>query len=342
MSNETESVPLSDTLGRQIKDLRISVTDRCNFRCTYCMPKEVFGRDHAFLLREDLLSFEEIVRLARIFVGHGVRKIRITGGEPLVRRDVERLIEMLARIDGLRDLAMTTNGSLLAQKARALKEAGLHRVTVSLDSLDDGVFRSMNDVRFPVARVLEGIEAAAAAGLTPVKVNTVVKRHVNDDGVLEMARYFRHSGHVPRFIEYMDVGTTNGWRLDEVVPASDIIRQIDAAWPLEPVDADYRGEVANRYRYKDGGGEIGVIASVSQPFCQDCTRARLSADGQLYACLFAARGHDFRGLLRGNSSDAQISAFLESVWGGREDRYSEIRSSETVGLPKVEMSRIGG
>ena len=342
MSTETESVPLSDSFGRQIKDLRISVTDRCNFRCTYCMPKEVFGRDYAFLLREDLLSFEEIARLARIFVGHGVRKIRITGGEPLVRRDVERLIEMLARIDGLRDLTMTTNGSLLAQKAGALKEAGLQRVTVSLDSLDDGVFRSMNDVRFPVARVLEGIEAAAAAGLTPVKVNMVVKRHVNDDGVLEMARHFRHTGHVLRFIEYMDVGTTNGWRLDEVVPASEIIRQIDATWPLEPVDANYRGEVASRYRYKDGGGEIGVIASVSQPFCRDCTRARLSADGQLYTCLFAARGHDFRGLLRGNSSDAEIAAFLESVWRGRDDRYSEIRSSETVGLPKVEMSRIGG
>jgi cyclic pyranopterin phosphate synthase len=306
------------------------------------MPKEVFGRDYEFLRRQDILSFEEIARLARIFVAHGVEKIRITGGEPLVRRDVERLIEMLARIDGLRDLTMTTNGSLLAQKARALKEAGLQRISVSLDSLDDAVFRAMNDVDFPVARVLEGIEVAAAAGLVPVKVNMVVKRGVNDESVVEMARYFRHTGHTLRFIEYMDVGTTNGWRLDDVVPAPEILRQIDAVWPLEALDANYRGEVANRYRYRDGGGEIGIIASVSQPFCQQCSRARLSADGQLYTCLFATRGHDFRRLLRRDSSDAEIAAFLESVWQVRDDRYSEIRSSETVGLPKVEMSRIGG
>jgi cyclic pyranopterin phosphate synthase len=339
---ETSEGRLTDSFGRKIKDLRVSVTDRCNFRCAYCMPKEVFGRDYEFLRRQDILSFEEIARLARIFVAHGVEKIRITGGEPLVRRDVERLIEMLARIDGLRDLTMTTNGSLLAQKARALKEAGLRRISVSLDSLDDGVFRAMNDVDFPVARVLEGIEVAAAAGLVPVKVNMVVKRGVNDESVVEMARYFRHTGHTLRFIEYMDVGTTNGWRLDDVVPAPEILRQIDAAWPLEALDANYRGEVANRYHYRDGGGEIGIIASVSQPFCQQCSRARLSADGQLYTCLFATRGHDFRRLLRRDSSDAEIAAFLESVWGVRDDRYSEIRSSETVGLPKVEMSRIGG
>ena len=333
---------ISDTLNRPLRDLRVSVTDRCNFRCTYCMPKEVFGRDYAFLPHGDILTFEEITRLARIFVAHGVEKIRITGGEPLIRRDIERLIEMLAGVEGLRDLTMTTNGSLLAQRARAMKEAGLQRVTVSLDSLDDAVFRAMNDVNFAVGRVLEGIEAAAEAGLTPVKVNMVVKKGMNEDSVLEMARYFRHTGHVLRLIEYMDVGTTNGWRLEEVVPASEIIRQIDAVWPLEPAERSYRSEVANRYRYKDGGGEIGVIASVSQPFCQDCTRARLSADGQLYTCLFATRGHDFRSLLRGGSSDAEIAAFLQSVWGLRDDRYSEIRSSETIGLPKVEMSRIGG
>jgi cyclic pyranopterin phosphate synthase len=333
---------LLDGFGRPLRDLRISVTDRCNFRCTYCMPREVFGRHYAFLPRQEVLSFEEITRLVRIFVDHGVRKVRITGGEPLVRRDVERLIGMLARVDGLRDLTLTTNGSLLAHKARALKEAGLERVTVSLDSLDDAVFRGMNDVDFPVWRVLEGIEAASAAGLTPVKVNMVVKRGVNEDSLLEMAGHFRHSGHILRFIEYMDVGTTNGWRLDDVVPAADVIRQVDAQWPLEPLEAGYRGEVANRYRYRDGGGEIGIIASVSQPFCGDCTRARLSADGQLYTCLFATRGHDFRRLLREGRSDAEITAFLESIWGARDDRYSEVRSSETIDLPKVEMSRIGG
>jgi cyclic pyranopterin phosphate synthase len=339
---ETSEGRLTDSFGRRIRDLRVSVTDRCNFRCAYCMPREVFGRDYEFLRRQDILSFEEIARLARIFVARGVEKLRITGGEPLVRRDVERLIEMLAPIDGLRDLTMTTNGSLLAQKARALKEAGLRRISVSLDSLDDGVFRAMNDADFPVARVLEGIEKAAAAGLTPVKVNMVVKRGVNEESVLEMARYFRHTGHVLRFIEYMDVGTTNGWRLDEVVPAAEILRQIDAVWPLEPLDANYEGEVAIRYRYSDGGGEIGIIASVSRPFCRGCSRARLSADGQLYTCLFATRSHDLRRLLRRKSSDGEIEAFLESVWGKRDDRYSEIRSSETVGLRKVEMSRIGG
>jgi cyclic pyranopterin phosphate synthase len=278
-----------DALGRPLRDLRISVTDRCNFRCVYCMPKEVFGRDFQFLKREELLTFEEIARLARVFVACGVRKIRVTGGEPLVRRNVERLIEQLAGINGLRDLTMTTNGSMLASKARTLREAGLHRVTVSLDSLEDDVFQAMNEAGFPVAQVLEGIEAAARAGLTPVKVNMVVKRGVNDHSVLDMAGHFRGTGHVLRFIEYMDVGTTNGWRLEEVVPAAEIVRSIDAVWPLEPIEPNYRGEVAGRYRYRDGAGEIGVIASVTQPFCRECTRARLSADGQLYTCLFASR-----------------------------------------------------
>ena len=288
-----------DALGRPLRDLRISVTDRCNFRCVYCMPKEVFGRDFQFLKREELLTFEEIARLARVFVTCGVRKIRVTGEEPLVRRNVERLIEQLAGIEGLRDLTMTTNGALLAPKARTLREAGLQRVTVSLDSLEDDVFKAMNDVDFPVARVLEGIEAAALAELTPVKVNMVVKRGVNDHSVLDMADHFRGSGHVLRLIEYMDAGTTNGWRLEEVVPAAEIVRSIDAVWPLEPVEPNYPGEVAWRYRYRDDAGEIGLIASVTQPFCRDCTRARLSADGQLYTCLFASRGHDLRSLLRG-------------------------------------------
>ena len=323
-------------------DLRISVTDRCNFRCTYCMPKEVFGRGFEFLARSDILSFEETTRLARIFVALGVRKLRITGGEPLVRKDVERLIAMLAAIDGLDDLTVTTNGSLLKRKARALKEAGLRRITVSLDSLDNDVFKSMNDVDFPADRVLEGIEAAAEAGLSPVKVNMVVKRGVNDHTVLEMARYFRGRGHVLRFIEYMDVGNANGWRLDDVVPAGEIIARINAEMPLEPADPNYRDEVARRYRYVDGSGEIGVIASVTQPFCGDCTRARLSADGRLYTCLFATKGHDLRALLRGGKADGEIAAFLRSVWARRDDRYSELRSSATPGLPKVEMSRIGG
>jgi len=332
---------LTDTLGRPMRDLRISVTDRCNFRCTYCMPKEVFGRGFEFLDRRQILSFEEIARLARIFVAHGVRKLRITGGEPLVRKDLEQLIAMLAAIPGLQDLTVTTNGSLLKRKARALKEAGLKRITVSLDSLDNEVFKSMNDVDFPVERVLEGIEAAQEAGLSPVKVNMVVKRGVNDHTVLQMARYFRERGQLLRFIEFMDVGNANGWRLDDVVPAAEIIARINAEMPLEPADPNYRGEVARRYRYKDGSGEIGVIASVSRPFCGDCTRARLSADGRLYTCLFATSGHDLRALVRGQTDD-EIAAFLRSVWTRREDRYSELRSSATPGLPKVEMSRIGG
>jgi GTP 3',8-cyclase len=330
-----------DRLDRPLRDLRISVTDRCNFRCVYCMPKEVYGSAYRFLPRAELLTFEEIERLARLFVAHGVVKIRLTGGEPLLRRDVEKLVAMLADIRDL-DLTLTTNGSLLAHKAQALKDAGLDRVTVSLDSLDDEVFRRMNDVDFPVERVLAGIEAAAAAGLTPVKVNMVVRRGLNEDSVLPMARYFKGSGHVLRFIEYMDVGSTNGWRLDDVVPAAEIVTAIDAELPLQPVEPAYRGEVARRWRYRDGGGEIGVIASVTQAFCSDCTRARLSADGHLYTCLFATRGHDLRALLRGGASDGELANALTSVWSARRDRYSEIRSERTADLPKVEMSYIGG
>lgn len=332
---------IDDARGRPLRDLRISVTDRCNFRCVYCMPKEVFGRDYAFLPREQLLSFEEIERLARIFAGHGVEKIRLTGGEPLVRRDLELLVGMLARIEGL-DLTLTTNGSLLPQKAHALADAGLRRITVSLDSLDDEVFRAMNDVDFPVERVLAGIEAAAAAGLTPVKVNMVVRRGLNEDSVLPMARYFRESGHILRFVEYMDVGHTNGWRLDDVVPAAELVAAIGAELPLEPVEPAYRGEVARRWRYRDGGGEIGLIASVTQPFCGDCTRARVSADGKLYTCLFAVRGHDLRAVVRSGASDAELSRLIGDIWRVREDRYSELRTAATAELPKVEMSYIGG
>jgi len=330
-----------DRLSRPLRDLRISVTDRCNFRCVYCMPREIFGRDYQFLDRAELLTFEEITRVARICAGLGVRKIRLTGGEPLVRRDIEQLVAMLAEIPGL-DLTMTTNGSLLPGKAEALRRAGLQRVTVSLDSLDEAVFRAMNDVEFPVARVLEGIRAAAAAGLAPVKVNMVVKRGVNDTSVLPMAEHFRGTGHILRFIEYMDVGTTNGWRLDDIVPAAEIVRRIDAAHPLEPVEPTYRGEVAHRYRYRDGQGEIGLIASVTQAFCRDCTRARLSAEGQLFTCLFASQGHDLRAVLRQGARDDEVAEHLRGIWGARADRYSEIRSAETSGLSRVEMSYIGG
>jgi cyclic pyranopterin phosphate synthase len=323
-----------------LRDLRISVTDRCNFRCVYCMPKEVFGRDYVFLRREELLTFEEIERVARAFVSQGVQKIRITGGEPLVRRDLEVLISMLAAIGDL-DLTLTTNGALLARHAEPLRDAGLTRVTVSLDSLDDDVFRAMNDVDFPVARVLEGIEAAAAAGL-PVKVNMVVKRGLNDGSIVDMARHFRDSSHVLRFIEYMDVGHTNGWRMDDVVSAAEILAAVHAEFPIKPADAAYRGEVAQRYRYADGAGEIGVIASVTQPFCGDCTRARLSADGKLYTCLFAVRGHDLRALLRGGASDTDLQEAIDVIWSRRRDRYSELRTAETADLPKVEMSYIGG
>jgi cyclic pyranopterin phosphate synthase len=329
-----------DTLDRPLRDLRISVTDRCNFRCVYCMPKEVFGRDYAFLDRRELLTFEEIERLARAFVAHGVEKIRITGGEPLVRRDLERLIEQLAAIEGL-DLTLTTNGSLLPQKAALRRDAGLRRVTVSLDSLDDKTFQAMNDVDFPVERVLEGIDAAAAAGL-PVKVNMVVKRGLNEHAILPMAREFRGRGQILRFIEYMDVGHTNGWRMDDVVPAAEIVEAIGAELPLEPLEPNYTGEVARRWRYKDGSGEIGVIASVTQPFCGDCTRARLSAEGRLYTCLFALKGHDLRALVRGGTTDEELREAVGRVWARRTDRYSELRTAKTADLPKVEMSYIGG
>ena len=341
----TKSSPIPgttrDRLGRPLRDLRISVTDRCNFRCVYCMPKEVFGKDYQFLERKALLSFEEITRLARLFKAHGIEKIRLTGGEPLVRRNIEQLIAMLAAIPGL-DLTLTTNGSLLQKKARALKDAGLKRITVSLDSLDDAVFMRMNDVDFPVARVLEGIDAAAAAGLGPVKINMVVKRGLNEDSILPMARLFRERGHILRFIEYMDVGHTNGWRMDDVVSAREIVYMISAEMPLEPVDANYRGEVAERWRYRDGQGEIGVIASVTQAFCRDCTRARISTEGKLYTCLFATGGHDLRELLRGGADDARIHAAIDAIWVQRSDRYSEIRAAQTVKLEKIEMSYIGG
>jgi cyclic pyranopterin phosphate synthase len=328
-----------DTFGRPLRDLRISVTDRCNFRCVYCMPKEVYGRDHRFLERRELLTFEEITRVARTFVSAGVKKIRITGGEPLVRRDLERLIEQLAELDV--DLTLTTNGSLLPQKAQALADAGLRRITVSLDSLDDAIFRALNDVDFSVARVLDGIDAAADAGL-PVKVNAVIKRGVNDDQVVPLAAFFRERGHTLRFIEYMDVGHTNGWRLDDVVPAKEIVARLDEAFGVEPAEALYRGEVAQRWRYKDGTGEVGVIASVTQPFCGDCTRARLSAEGKLFTCLFAVRGHDLRALIRDGASDEELETAVRTVWGGRADRYSDLRSAATAGLEKVEMSYIGG
>ena len=328
-----------DRLGRPLRDLRISVTDRCNFRCVYCMPKSVFGAGYRFLDRKELLSFEEIERVARAAIGLGVEKLRLTGGEPLVRKDVERLIALLAPLGA--ELTLTTNASLLAAKAQALADAGLHRITVSLDSLDDETFRMMNDVDFSVSKVLDGIEAAAAAGL-PVKVNAVVKRGLNEDGIVPMARYFRERGHTLRFIEYMDVGATNGWRLDDVVPAREIVDRISAELPLEPAEANYRGEVAQRWRYADGSGEIGVIASVTQPFCGDCTRARVSAEGRLYTCLFGLRGHDLRALIRAGAGDDELQEALAAIWGKRTDRYSELRSEATVDLPKVEMSYIGG
>ena len=333
---------LTDTMGRPLRDLRISVTDRCNFRCVYCMPREVFGPHFQFLSREEVLSFEEIHRLAGLFVAAGVDKIRLTGGEPLLRREVEKLVAMLAGLDGLRDLTMTTNASLLPGKAAALREAGLHRVTVSMDALDDEVFRAMSDVQIPVDTVLEGIAEAQSVGLSPVKVNMVVKRGVNEDQILKMSEHFRGTGHILRFIEFMDVGNSNGWRLEDVVPAREIRDRIHARWPLESLDPNHRGEVANRYRYQDGGGEIGIIASVSQPFCSTCNRARLTADGEFYTCLFARKGHDLKSVLRGGASDTEIAKRLEAIWDARTDRYSELRSLATIDLPRVEMSRIGG
>jgi cyclic pyranopterin phosphate synthase len=331
-----------DALGRPLRDLRISVTDRCNFRCTYCMPKEVFGRDFAFLDRTELLTFEEIARLAQLFANEGVQKIRLTGGEPLLRRDLERLVAMLASTRGVQDIALTTNGSILTrEKAIALREAGLNRITVSLDSLDDAVFRRMNDVDFPVARVLDAIDAASDAGLGPIKIDVVVKRGENDGSIVDMARRFRGTGHILRFIEYMDVGNTNGWRMTDVVSAREIAERIAEHWPIEPLHPNYFGEVAERWRYLDGAGEIGIISSVTQPFCGSCTRARLSADGKLYLSLFAGTGHDLRALLRAGADDDTITAVIRSHWRTRDDRYSEIRAEATPGT-KVEMSHIGG
>lgn len=331
-----------DRFQRPLTDLRVSVTDRCNFRCIYCMPREVFGRDFHFLPRAEILSFEEIVRLAAIFVDLGVEKIRLTGGEPLIRKDIEQLVQGLSKLKGLRDLTLTTNGSLLTSKALGLKEAGLKRLTVSLDALDDRTFRLMNDAGFPVARVLAGIEAAQAAGLCPVKVNMVVKRGVNDDQIIPMAEHFRGTGQILRFIEFMDVGTTNGWRMDDVVSAAEIAERIAEQWPLEPADPTIFGEVAGRYRYLDGMGEIGIISSVTRPFCSTCVRARLSARGELFTCLFGESGHDLRALVRGNGDDESIREFISSVWTRRGDRYSELRTKRTKPPKKVEMSYIGG
>lgn len=331
---------LVDTRGRSMHDLRISVTDRCNFRCVYCMPREVFDSNYRFLPHEAILSFEEIARLARVFVGLGVRKLRLTGGEPLVRRDLPALIAMLARLDA--EVTLTTNGSLLAKHAAALAKAGLDRVTVSLDSLDDATFKAMNDADFPVARVLDGIAAASQAGLGPVKVNMVVKRGTNDREVLAMAEHWRGTGHIVRFIEYMDVGSTNGWRMDDVVPSTEIIKLISSRWPLDAIDATYPGEVAQRWRYRDGAGEVGVISSVTQAFCSTCTRMRLSTEGSLFTCLFAQSGHDLKGLLRGGASDDALRNEIAAVWQRRADRYSEVRTEETARTRKVEMSYIGG
>ncbi|MFG5410780.1 GTP 3',8-cyclase MoaA [Piscinibacter sakaiensis] len=342
---------LSDRLGRPLRDLRISVTDRCNFRCSYCMPKDVFDKHYAFLPQPSLLSFEEITRSAALFAAHGVQKIRLTGGEPLLRKDLDRLIAMLAALRGADgqplDLTLTTNGSLLRRKAAALKAAGLQRVTVSLDGLDDAVFRRMNDVDFPVAEVLAGIEEARRVGLGPIKVNMVVKRGTNEHEILPMARHFRGSGVVLRFIEYMDVGATNGWRLDEVLPSAEVLRRLSAVYPLRPLEASQPGETAERWAYADGAGEIGLISSVTQAFCGDCNRARLSTEGKLFLCLFASQGHDLRALLRGGCDDAQIAAAIGLVWAGREDRYSEQRAAQPPdtdpGAPRrVEMHYIGG
>jgi cyclic pyranopterin phosphate synthase len=332
-----------DAMNRPLRDLRVSVTDRCNFRCVYCMPKEVFGANYPFISRDETLTFEEITRLAGIFARHGVRKLRLTGGEPLVRRELERLIAMLSEVEGIIDVALTTNGSLLSpKKARALKDAGLQRITISLDSLDDDVFMSMNDVDMPVSKILTAIDNALAVGLEPVKIDMVVKRGLNDHSIVPMARHFKGTGIVLRFIEFMDVGTTNGWRMDDVVTAAEIIERLSTEWALAPAEPNYYGEVAERYKYLDGSGEFGIIASVTQPFCGTCTRARLSSDGQLFTCLFGVKGHDFKALLRSGASDEELSALLQQVWGRRADRYSELRTAGTIPLKKVEMSRIGG
>ena len=341
-----QAAKVLDSRGRRLHDLRISVTDKCNFRCTYCMPKDVFGPGYKFLPHDALLSFEEITRFAKISAALGVEKLRLTGGEPTLRRNLPTLIGMLSALrtpaGRALDLTLTTNGSTLVKQAKALKDAGLQRITVSLDSMDDAVFRAMNDVDFPVADVLRGIDAALAAGLTPVKVNMVVKRGVNDHTVVQMAKHFKGTGVIVRFIEFMDVGATNGWRMDDVMPSRDVVAAIHAATPLVAVDPGYVGEVAGRWRYADGSGEIGVISSVTQAFCATCSRTRLSTDGKIYTCLFADHGVDFRTLLRDGSSDDDIAALLAGLWQVRTDRYSEIRTADTAKLRKVEMSYIGG
>lgn len=341
---------VSDTMNRALRDLRISVTDRCNFRCVYCMPKEVFDKDYTFLPQASLLSFEEITRIAKLFVAHGVEKIRLTGGEPLLRKNIEKLIEMLSVIrtpDGRDlDLALTTNGALLTQKARALKDAGLKRITVSLDALDNQTFQRMNDVEFPVSDVLRGIDAAHQVGFDPIKINMVVKGGTNDQEIVPMARHFKDTPFILRFIEYMDVGASNGWKMDEVIPSSEVMRRINEHMPLQEISANYSGETAGRWRYKDGIGEIGLISSVTQAFCHDCTRARLSTEGKLYTCLFATHGHDLRALLREGHTDEVISTLIAHLWRARTDRYSELRTAGTVdlehGIKKIEMSYIGG
>jgi len=348
---EAPSGSLQDQFARPLHDLRISITDRCNFRCVYCMPKEVFDKDYQYLPHNALLTFEEITRIARLFVEHGVEKIRLTGGEPLLRKNVEKLIEMLAELRTVHgkplDLTLTTNGSLLARKAQSLKDAGLQRVTVSLDALDDAIFKRMNDVDFAVADVLHGIDVAHSVGLGPVKVNMVVKRGMNEQEILPMARHFKGSPAILRFIEFMDVGSSNGWNMHDVIPSAEVVRMIGADMPLVPVDPNYTGETAERWRYVDGGGEIGVISSVTHAFCKDCSRARLSTEGKLYTCLFATRGHDLRALLREGRSDGEISSAIGALWRVRGDRYSEQRTINTEGLAqgrdgKVEMSYIGG
>jgi cyclic pyranopterin phosphate synthase len=330
----------TDLFDRQLRDLRVSVTDRCNFRCTYCMPKEVFGPGYQFLPREQLLTFEEITSVVGHFVAKGVKKVRITGGEPLLRKGIEDLIALIAEVDGVADLTLTTNASLLARKAKALAEAGLDRVTVSLDAMDDETFQKMNDVGFPVATVLDAIDVADEVGLGPIKVNAVIKRGVNEHAVVDMARHFRGTGRIVRFIEYMDVGNSNGWRLDDVVSADEMLEAIHAEFPLEAIPPNYPGEVANRFRYLDGEGEVGVIASVTKPFCGSCTRARISAEGSMYTCLFASGGTSLRDVIR---TGGDLGATIDEVWGKRDDRYSEVRSSNTARLSvPVEMSYIGG
>lgn len=338
-----------DTRGRPLRDLRISVTDRCNFRCTYCMPKEIFDKDYPYLSHNELLSFEEITRLTTIFASLGVEKIRLTGGEPLLRKNLELLIEMLAKIRTTAnqplDLTLTTNGSILRKKAAALKAAGLHRLTISLDGLNDDIFKKMNDVDFPVTDVLDGIAAAQEVGFTNLKVNMVVKKGTNDQEIIAMAKHFKGSGVTLRFIEFMDVGSSNGWDMSQVLPSQEVANRINAIFPIEPIEANYPGEVAQRWRYLDGSGEIGFISSVTQTFCHECTRARISTDGQLYLCLFANEGFDFKTLLRSDRSDLEIANAIMSTWSGRNDHYSEIRGSNTAGsnsARKVEMSYIGG